>query len=114
MSVPINMQIINNTLGEPLYVLVPYTDYIRASYDHEKNNDELFPSEVADLILRKKYSCLRAWREYFGLTQKEMAIRAEITQPAYNKLEKNINLTEKQKIKFAKLLGIHKGQLDLN
>ena len=54
----------------------------------------------------------RAWREYLGLTQSEMAARMGISQSAYSQHENAEQLTQTMRTKVATALGIKAEQLD--
>ena len=55
---------------------------------------------------------MRAWREYLGLTQAEVAKRMGISQSAYSQHENAQRLTKATRSKIAIALGIHAAQLD--
>lgn len=106
-----NMQIINNEYGDPIYVLVPYDKYISNSKNTPNNDD--FPIEIVDMIIRNNYSCLKSWRMYLGLTQNELAKKANITQSAYSQLESKNKLTSTQRRKFSQVLNINENLLEI-
>ena len=45
------------------------------------------PHEVVGLTIKKGYTLVRAWREYLGLTQKEISERMGISQAALSQME---------------------------
>jgi len=56
---------------------------------------------------------LRAWREYLGLTQVELAEKAGITQAALSQMEIGASrLRKATRQKLALAMGIHSEQLD--
>ena len=80
MNIPTSHHVIQHQ-GQPVAVVVPYGDYLRA-----------FPPEAPTIphavVMRSiEVSLVRAWREYLGLSQAEVAARMGISQPAYQKLE---------------------------
>ena len=96
--------------GQPVFALLPYNDYIAML---EQNDEGItIPHEVVGLSL--KYSFVRAWREYLGLTQQEMASRMKISQPAYSKLEdKNATPRFATLKRIADAMGLDVRQLDI-
>lgn len=49
--------------------------------------DDTIPHEVIKLHVENDWSMVRAWREYLGVTQVEMAQRLEVRQPTYANME---------------------------
>jgi len=91
MNIPIRHQIIEDK-GQPLYVLVPYAEYV-ASLNREPGENTAIPLAVSKAANMEDKSLVRAWREYKGLSQAEMAERMSISRPAYAQLEaKDANL----------------------
>lgn len=79
MNIPTSHHIIQHE-GQPVAVVVPYADYVRAF-----DTDVTIPHSV---VMRSiDVSLVRAWREHLGLSQAEVATRMGISQPAYQKLE---------------------------
>ncbi|MBB2918118.1 helix-turn-helix domain-containing protein [Cupriavidus alkaliphilus] len=110
MDTPQNIQIINDAQGHPAFVVIPYADYL-AQRDQDK---DLVPNEVARRILVDDMTPVRAWREYLSLTQKEVAARLGISQPAYAEQENSTGkLRKATREKIATALGITPGQLDV-
>ena len=112
MTAHTNHQIINNRLGNPEYVLVPFEEYLQLTKQSKINLAEGVPSQVVDLIFDKKYSPARAWREYLHLTQEECAQKLGISQAAYSQLETSNNPRKTTRNKLATALGINPEQLD--
>lgn len=75
--------------GKPAFAVIPYDEYLELLEHVGGRPDEevLLPHEVVKLSTLGGMSLIRAWREYLGLTQKEIAKRMGITQPAYAKFE---------------------------
>lgn len=70
------------------------------------------PHEVMSLHVEEGLSLRRAWREYLGLTQAEVAKRMEISQPALSQLESNQARPRRITLqRLAKALGIALEQL---
>ena len=84
MNVPIKHQIIEKD-GTPLFVLVPYNEYIAGI---RKLEEVYFPHEVVERHAIEGKSLVRAWREYTGLSQKQVAAEMNISQSAFSQMEK--------------------------
>jgi DNA-binding XRE family transcriptional regulator len=75
-----------------MFVLVPYAEYV-ASLDREAERSTAVPLAVSKAANLEDKSLVRAWREYKGLSQADMAERMSISRPAYAQLEaKGANL----------------------
>lgn len=105
MNAHIKHQIIEQD-GKPLFVIVPYAEYIK-THQIEDN----VPHEVMRSVLRENYSLARAWREHLGLKQEEVAARMCITQPALAQIEAATTPRKATRLKLAAALGINEGQL---
>ncbi len=76
------------------------------------NEDVTIPHEVVRAVVKNEYSWARAWREYLGLTQKEVAEKMGIAQTDYIKMEDSTKkLADGTAIKLAGALGIDPEQL---
>lgn len=72
------------------------------------------PHEVVGLHVEQDFTHLRAWREYLGLTQTEVAERAGITQAAFSQMESGeTKLRKATREKLAKAMGLNPDQLQL-
>ncbi len=70
------------------------------------------PHEVVGMHIDRDITYLRAWREYLGLTQDEVAERAGITQAALSQMESGeAKLRKATREKLAQALGLNPGQL---
>ena len=105
-----NYQIIKNSNGNPAFVVVPYDEFRR--FIHPVDTDTGVPSAVVNLAFDNGYSALRAWREYLGFTQEEVAKKLCISQSAYCQQEKNETLTDAFRQKVAGVLNINPEQLN--
>jgi len=112
MSTPTEHQIIRGPDGNPLFVLVPYDQYITAS---EKPDEKvILPDEVVNLAVVEDKGIVRAWREHLGLTQEEVAKRLGITQSAYGQMERRKGgLRYATRQRLAEAFGIEPEQLRL-
>ncbi|WP_319521325.1 helix-turn-helix domain-containing protein [uncultured Desulfosarcina sp.] len=105
-----NVQVISRD-GKPEYAVVPYVDYLRL-IEKIEGSDALIPHEVVELVIEKEFNLLKAWRKHLGLTQKEVARRAGITQSALSQMERTADNNRTATLeKLAKALGIETGQL---
>ena len=82
MSALTDIQTIKGADGHPAFVVVPYAEYMRR-FAHEEG---LIPHEVVSATVDGA-SPMKAWREYLGLTQAEVAVRLGVSQAAYSQTE---------------------------
>ncbi len=73
--------------------------------------DDSAPHEVMRYVLRENFSLPRSWREYLGLTQDELAVRMQITQPALAQMESATRPRRATLEKLALALGVRVSQL---
>ena len=100
--------------GQPLFVLVPYETYIKSMHKLENDQESTIPHRIIELTVLENKSPVRAWREYKGLTQKQVAARLKISQSAYSQMEKtNAKLRADTLKKIARVLNIKPDQLDI-
>lgn len=107
-------QILCGPDGTPQFVVLPLSEYPEFLPAPEERPDEkvLLPNKVVKLAVVEGKGIVRAWREYKGLTQAELAKKMEITQPAMAQLERPgrvIRLNTRQRLAAA--LGIEPEQL---
>lgn len=108
MTAHIDHQIIERD-GEPLFVLVPYDEYISML---EQDLAVTIPHEVVERHVLEGMSLVRAWREYKNLVQRDMAERLGVSQSAYSQMEKpDAKLRPSTIVKLAKALEIKPEQL---
>jgi DNA-binding XRE family transcriptional regulator len=108
MNVHTDAQIIHDSEGKPVFVVVPYERWIKQS----TVKAGLVPNEVVGLMIRDDMTPFRAWREYLGLTQKEVAERADMTQAALSQIESGEHKARKAtREKLARALGLTAEQL---
>ncbi len=108
MKVLIDIQIIHDRNGAPAFVVLPYADWL-AIRDRKEN---LVPNEVVNLTFGHDWSPMRAWREHLGLTQAEVAARANMTQGAYAQMENSAKPRRANLKKIAAAMGLSAEQLD--
>lgn len=118
MSAPGNIQIIENRDGSKLAVL-PLKDYeklvdrleiaedLKAVDDFDRNDTgERIPHELVKKIVGGE-NRVKVWREFRGLTQKELAEKTGTAQPFIAQMEKGErNGTGKTLKKIAEALGL--------
>ncbi|MBC2711074.1 MAG: helix-turn-helix transcriptional regulator [Desulfosarcina sp.] len=105
-----NVQVISRD-GKPEYAVVPYIEYLHL-LDKAEDNTTLIPHEVVERVIEKEFNLLKAWRKYLGLTQKEIAGRAGITQSALSQMERmEINHRTATLEKLAMAMKIETSQL---
>ena len=88
MSAHIEPQIIMQD-GKPAFAVIPWEQYQKLTRHDLDETDVWIPHEVVKANVIHGASMIRAWREYLGLTQQELARRAGMTQPALARLEKS-------------------------
>lgn len=107
--------------GLPAFVVLPYNDFAR---EHPREaalinpqspripEGDYIPNEVVGLRIKQDMTLLRAWREYLGLTQAEVAERAGISQAALSQMESGESrLRKATRIKLASAMGLNVEQL---
>ncbi len=89
MSKPIEYQTIEHD-GQPAFVLVPWEEWhrIKPLLDAEKSSASGIPQEVVEAHVLRDEPLVKAWREYLGITQEELATRMGVSQAAVAKYER--------------------------
>lgn len=108
MNAPTNIQIINGPSGAPAFVVIPYDEYIA----NQTKGEGLIPHSVISSTVDGA-TPVRAWREYLGLTQADVAVRLGISQSAYAQQENSERLRKTSLERIAAVLGISTEQLDI-
>jgi DNA-binding XRE family transcriptional regulator len=102
MNTRINVQFIEHG-GKPAYAVIPYEEYLKLLPTQEP----CIPHEVVGLVIKKDMNLVKAWRIHLGLTQKEVAKRAGISQAALSQMERNDNRLRTATLeKLAKAMGL--------
>ncbi len=110
MNTPTKHQIIEDN-GHPLFVLVPYKEYL-ALIDEQAVEEVSIPLAVSKAANMEGKSLVRAWREYKGLSQAEVAERLGVSRPAYAQMEeKGANLRATTVHRLASALEVRWEQL---
>lgn len=95
--------------GKPAFAVIPYEEYLRLL---PKDEDETVPHEVVGLVIKKGMNLVKAWRTHLGLTQREVAKRAGISQAALSQMEKSTNELRTTTLeKLARAMGLSVEQL---
>jgi len=103
MNTPTDIQIIHGQDGAPAFVVLPYQRWLKENYRH----NETIPNEVVGKIIVEEKTPLKAWREYFGMTQAEVAQKSGISQAALSQMESGEHVMRKSsREKLARALGI--------
>lgn len=108
MNRPIEFQTILDKSGRPVFVVVPYAEFVKR---FEKSG-ELVPDAVVRLAFDGGMSPAKAWRTHLELTQQQVADRMGVSQSAYAQLEGSKGLRKSSRERIAAALGIQPGQLD--
>ena len=99
--------------GKPAFAVIPWSEYqelIRRRAD-DSEPDVWFPNEVVKANVRGK-TLIKAWREYFGLTQHALAEKAGMKQSALARIENGHSTPRETTLqKIAKALGVELEQL---
>lgn len=111
MKEPTNVQIIKQS-GVPAFAVIPYDEYIRLFPGSRNDDNALIPHQVVSIAIDKDCNLVKAWRIHLGLTQKEVASRAGISQAALSQMEKaDNNLRNTTLEKLAGAMGLSIDQL---
>ena len=100
--------------GKPAFAVIPWSEYqaLISNQIEKDETDTWFPNEVVKANVRGA-SLIKAWREYFELTQSELAAKAGMKQSALARMENTSNSRPRKATvkKLAKALGISVEQL---
>lgn len=106
-----NLTLLRDPKGNVAFVVLPISEY-ESLVGKRRNEADYVPEEIVSFVFINKMSPVRAWREYLGLTQKEVADRLGLTQSAYSKIELRKTIKHATRIRLAAALGIFEEQLD--
>ena len=105
-------QIISHN-GKPAFAVIPWNEYQKLIHSQIESDesDVWFPNDVVKANVRGD-SLIKAWREYFKLTQAELAAKTGMKQSAMARLESNsVNPRKATLAKLAQAMGINIEQL---
>ena len=108
MSKPFDYQTIEHC-GHPAFVLVPWEEWnrIKPLLEAEKARASGIPQEVVEAHVLRDEPIVKAWREYLGITQEELAARLGVSQAAVAKFERpNARLRTATLKKIAAAMGL--------
>lgn len=107
--------------GLPAFVVLPFSDFAR---EHPTEAEVIkaakpwvpegggVPHTVVGKVIKEGQTYLRAWREYLGFTQAEIAEKAGITQAALSQMESGESkLRKATRVKLAAVMGLNEEQL---
>jgi predicted transcriptional regulator len=112
MNVPTDPQIITQN-GKPAFAVIPWKEYQELIHNQVETDesDVWFPNEVVKANVRGN-SLIKAWREYFKLTQAELAAKAGMKQSALARMENSKTRPRRTTLtKLADAMGIDVDQL---
>lgn len=110
----LNHRYINNSQGQPEFVILPIAEYedliMKASpFDDEnakewenipveasEDGDKLIPNDVVNIMFEQEVSLLAAWRIYRSLSQAEVAKHTGLTQSAISQAERKESKPQKK------------------
>jgi len=115
---PLNPTIIH-AQGKPAFAVLPWEDYLVLTAPRMQQGiripvDGTIPHEVIVRMTENDCSIIRAWREYLGLTQTDMAARMGIRQPSYANMEApGARIRRSTRERIAAALGVSFDQVDV-
>lgn len=96
------------------YAIIPFEQF-QALVEACNPDDLVLPHEVVGRHLVDGIPLIKAWREYFGLTQAEVGRRLDVSQAQVAQWERpNAKLRHITLKKIASAMGLHVGQLTLD
>ena len=85
-----------------------------ADIEAVRNDPHTIPDEVVGMMLKNRFSIIRAWREYLGLTQEYVAKAMKVSQSVYVRMESGkVNPRISTLRRIAKAMGVNAAQLDV-
>lgn len=117
-----NLQYINDSNNNPLFVVLPIAEYDRfkeyealvkdetdegwesVPYEAGDNDEALIPHEVVSAAIKNDLNLLGGWRIYRNLSQQEVAEKTGLSQSAISQMEQADNTPRKKTLeRFAKI-----------
>ena len=82
--------------------------------DAVRNDRHVIPDEVVGMMIKNKFSIIRAWREHLGLTQGDVARGMNVSQSVYARMESGKVKPRLSTLrKIARAFGIDAVQIDV-
>ena len=107
----IDLQIIKRN-GKPLFAVIPYEEYLGLVSECGREGEALIPHEVVGMVIKHEIGLVKAWRQYLGLSQKQVAERAGIARSSLSRIERSCNAVPNATLeKLAAAMGISAKQL---
>ena len=103
-----NVQVIRQG-GKPAFAVIPYDDYLELT--SQKGKEATIPHEGVGMLIEKDWNLVKAWRKHLGMSQKVLAKKAGISQPALSQMERSENLRDATLEKLAIGMGLNPEQL---
>lgn len=117
-----NLQYINDLNNNPLFVVLPVSEYQRLKkyeaqqtdndaeeweslpYEQSDNDDVLIPHNVVMAMIKHNVNHLGAWRIYRNLSQQEVAELTGLSQSAISQMERSDSRPQKKTLeRFSKI-----------
>ena len=101
--------------GKPAFVLVPWEDFTRISpyLENAAALRETIPQAVVKANVLHDVPIIKAWREYLGLTQEQVAEKIGMKQPSLARIESgSVKPRHSTIIKLSTVLGVSPALLE--
>jgi len=106
-----NVQIITDK-GRPAFVVMPYEDFLKIQKERARERG-LIPQEIVRRTVLDDVPAVKAWREYIGMTQQELADAAGIKQPVLARIETGVSKPRRSTLmKLARAMNLTLEQLE--
>jgi len=103
-----NVQIISHG-NKPAFAVIPYEDFLELT--GKIDDESSLPHEVVGMVIKNNWNLVKAWRKHLKMSQKSLAAKAGISQPALSQMERSNNLRGITVDKLAAAMAIKPKQL---